>query len=72
MSAEGLEVEGDGIIVTLPGTALRVIYRKQAHSSGLVAIDVRGAPGAAISQVAFLTRAWKLANEKAREFGWIM
>jgi hypothetical protein len=53
MSAESIrlrvEVEGDGIIVTMSGTAFRVIYRKQAF-------DVRGAPGAAISQVEFRLR----------------
>ena len=73
MSAESIrlrvEVEGDGIIVTMSGTAF---YRKQAHTTGLVAFDVRGAPGAAISQVEFLARAWKLANDKARELGWIV
>jgi len=41
MSAESIrlrvEVEGDGIIVTMSGTAFRVIYRKQAHTTGLVA-----------------------------------
>ena len=76
MSAERIrlrvEVEGDGIIVTMSGTAFRVIYRKQAHTTGLVAFDVRGAPGAAISRVEFLARVWKLANDKARELGWIV
>jgi hypothetical protein len=49
MSAESIrlrvEVEGDGIIVTMSGTAFRVIYRKQTHTTGLVAFDVRGSPG---------------------------
>jgi hypothetical protein len=72
MSAESIrlrvEVGGDGIIVTKSGQP-SVIYRKQAHTTELVAFDVRGAPGAAISQVEFLARAWKLANHKARERG---
>jgi hypothetical protein len=37
-----VEVEGDGIVVTLPGTTLRVIYGKPNQSPGLVAFDVRG------------------------------
>jgi hypothetical protein len=65
-----VEVEGDGIIVTLPG--FRVIYRKPNQSPGLVAFDVRGDKGAGISQVDFLARAWRVASDKARELGWIV
>jgi hypothetical protein len=34
-----VEVGGYGIIVTLPGTTLRVFFRKPHEASGLVAFD---------------------------------
>ena len=67
-----IEVEGDVIIVTLPGTTLRVNYSKPKKSDGLVAFGVRGDKGAGISQVDFLARAWWVTNDKARELGWIV
>jgi hypothetical protein len=67
-----VEVEGDDIIVTLPGTTFRVIYRKPNQSPGLVAFDVRGDKIAGISQVDFLALAWRVANDKAKELGWIV
>jgi hypothetical protein len=67
-----VEVEDDGIIVSLPGTAFRVIYRKPSHCPGLVAFDLRGDRNAGVSQTNFLARAWRVANDKARELGWIV
>jgi len=67
-----VEVDYDAIIVTLPGTNFRVIYRKPDQSLGLVASDFRGDRGAGISLADFLARAWRIANDKARELGWIM
>jgi hypothetical protein len=67
-----IEVEDDGIIVTLPGTTFRVIYRKANQSSGLIAFALRGDKSAGISQNNFLARAWRVANDKARELGWIV
>jgi hypothetical protein len=67
-----IEVEGDGIIVTLPGTSFRVIYRKPSQYPGLIAFDLRGDKSAGISQTNFLARAWRVANDKARELGWIV
>jgi hypothetical protein len=52
-----VEVEDDGIIVTLPGTTFRVIYRKPSHYPGLVAFDLRGDKDAGISQTNFLAGA---------------
>jgi hypothetical protein len=66
-----VEVEDDSIIIALPGTALRVIYRKPNYSPGLVAFGIRGDKGCGVSQVNFLSRAWGIANDKARELGWI-
>ena len=67
-----IEVESDVIIITLPGTTLRVIYSKPKKSPGLVAFGVHGDEDAALSQVDFLARAWRVANDKARELGWIV
>jgi len=36
------------------------------------AFAVRGDKRAGISQVDFLDRAWRVANDKARELGWIV
>jgi hypothetical protein len=66
------EVDGDAIIVTKPGTTLRVVYRKLRHEPGLIAFDMRGDREASISLPEFLAGAWKLANHKARELGWIV
>jgi hypothetical protein len=34
-----VEVDGDDIIVLMPGTQCRVIYRKETNATGLVAHD---------------------------------
>jgi len=49
-----VEVEDDGIIVTLPGRTFRVIYRKPQETAGLIAFGVRGDKDAGLSQVDFL------------------
>jgi hypothetical protein len=67
-----IEVEDKVIIVTLPGTTFRVNYNKAKKSDGLVAFGIRGDKDAGVSQVDFLTRAWRIANDKVRELGWIM
>ena len=66
-----IEVEDDGIIVTLPGATFRVIYRKASDAPGLVAFALRTDKNAGISQTSFLHRARRGANDKARELGWI-
>ena len=67
-----VDVEDDGIIVTLPGTSFRVIYRKRSQYPRLVAFDFRDDTSAGISQASFAARAWRVANAKARELGWIV
>jgi hypothetical protein len=67
-----VEVEDNGIIVTLPETTFRVIYRKSNDAPGLVQFALQADKRAGISQVDFLTRAWRVANDKARELGWIV
>ena len=61
-----IEVESDVITVTLPGTTFRVIYSKPKKSDGLVAFGIHGDKDAGVSQVDFLVRAWRIANDKAR------
>jgi hypothetical protein len=74
-SALTVEVSGNEILVTLPGSRYSVIYFKRRGSSGLLAKDMvskndRRFPRMTASQ--FLRQAWKLANEKARELRWIV
>ena len=66
------EVEDDVIIITLPGTTFRVIYSKPKKSPGLVAFGARGDKDAGLYQADFLARAWRVADDKARELGWIV
>jgi hypothetical protein len=69
-----VEVEGGEIMVTLPGTRYAVTYYKPANSRQLHGkhypeeVDRRSP----ISQATFVGKAWKVANEKARELGWIV
>jgi hypothetical protein len=50
----------------------RVNYSKPKKSPGLVAFGVHGAKDAGVSQVDFLARARRVANDKARKLGWIV
>ena len=59
---------------TLPGTKYAVTYYKAANSRQLHGNNFpeevdRRSP---ISQAAFVGKAWKVANDKARELGWIV
>jgi hypothetical protein len=66
-------VEGGEVTVTLLGTSYAVTYFKPANSPQLqgkhfpAEVDQRSP----ISQASFVGKAWKLANDKARELGWI-
>jgi len=64
----------DEIIVTLPGTAFRVIYQKAPDVPRLIVKSKRipDDPFAPISQTEFLAQALAAATDKAREFGWIV
>jgi len=68
-----VEVWGSGIIVTLPGTNYWVRYFKEDDSPGLSPADIANNDDPRITMTAseFLTKAWQLANERARELGWI-
>jgi hypothetical protein len=69
-----LDVRGGDIIVDLPGTSYTVTYHKPAVSPQLLAAYLPGEddPRTELTQAAFLARAWRLANEKARELDWIV
>jgi hypothetical protein len=70
-----VEVHGDEIIVTLPGTSYRVVYRKPSPgNSGLMATSRSGRweQGTTITQAEFHARAWKAAEDKARKLRWIV
>jgi hypothetical protein len=60
-----VEVSGDEIIVTQRGSKFRAVYRKSKDQPQLV---VKGTPH---GNYKFLARAWQVANDKARELGWI-
>ena len=68
-----VEVRDQDLVVTMPGTSLRIVYRKPRWGSQLVARldyfqDQQRGP---ITRAEFLARALKAANDKARELGWI-
>ena len=69
-----VKVQGDEIIVTMPGTRFRVVYRKPHRELGLVAkLDYfRYEQKGPITRAVFHGRAWRAANDKARELGWIV
>jgi hypothetical protein len=70
-----LKVVDDAIIVTLPGTSYVVTYyRAAAFPQQLLTKSHSGREEqrAPVTQAEFHARAWKLANDKARELGWIV
>jgi hypothetical protein len=67
-----VEARGDEIIVTLPGTNYVATYYRATSRELLVKSHAgQEADGAPMTQAEFQARAWKLANHKARELGWI-
>ena len=69
-----IEVRDQDIVVTMPETSFRVVYRKPNREPQLVARlfdyfqhDQKGP----ITRAEFIAKALKLANDKARELGWI-
>jgi hypothetical protein len=69
-----VEVWGNDIMITLPGTSYWVTYFKRRGSAGLLAKDIvnKDDSRSPITSADFLAQAWKLANDKARELGWIV
>ena len=69
-----IDVRQGEIIVTLPGTRYAVTYYKPANSAQLLAKNFphKRDDHSPKSNAEFLAHAWKLANYKARELGWIV
>jgi hypothetical protein len=69
-----VEVIDAKIVVSLPESHYSVTYYKPATSPQLFAgrISDKDDPRVAITLSEFLAQAWKLANDKARELGWIV
>jgi hypothetical protein len=70
-----LEARDRDIVVTLPGADYAVTYYKatrfpqQLLAKSYSGREVERAP---MTRVEFFARAWRLANDKARELGWIV
>jgi hypothetical protein len=66
-----IDVVGDEIIVFLPGSSYSV---KPANSPQLLARRISDQDDRRVPMTLseFLARAWKAANTKARELGWIV
>jgi hypothetical protein len=65
-------VDGRFIIVTLPGTLFRATYFKSLDSPGIMQSDhMTTDHKAATSHNEFLALAWRAANNKALEMGWL-
>jgi hypothetical protein len=70
-----VEVDGDILVVTMPGTGFSITYEK-TEENRLMASSFHGArqrPNETrkVTFPKFLSLAWTAANEKARELGWI-
>jgi hypothetical protein len=68
-----LSVQGSEIVVTAPDSDYVMTYYMPADSQKLLAGSFPRKEDRSVSMTLadFLTSAWKLANDKARELGWI-
>jgi hypothetical protein len=63
----------DEIVITVPGTNYAVTYyRATAFLSGFSPSSTREDHDAPMTQTEFHGCAWRLANDEARELGWIV
>ena len=69
-----VRVINDEIVVTLPGYHYAVTYYKPLQGIRLIARNCPVTDDLRITmkKSEFLAKAWKLANAKARELGWIV
>jgi hypothetical protein len=68
-----VEVSDGEILVTLPGTS----YAVRAELTSSLQLSMKRYPAhvdrrSSLSQAEFVGKAWKAANDKARELGWIV
>jgi hypothetical protein len=68
-----VEVIGGKIRVSLAGSNYAVTYHKPRNSAQLLAksLPINEDRNASMTQGEFLALAWRAANDKAREMGWI-
>ena len=68
-----LSVNADEIVVTVPFTSYTVTYYKPDNSPQLLAPKFPSQEDSSVpmTQAEFLAQAWRLANAKARELGWL-
>ena len=66
-----IDVVDDEIIVSLPCTSYSVTYFKRANAPQLLAKNISNDFRTPLKLSDFLSRAWRVANDKARELGWI-
>jgi hypothetical protein len=68
-----IDVLGGNIRVSLAGSNYTVTYHKPRHSRQLLAksLPANEDRNASMTQGEFLVLAWRAANDKAREMGWI-
>ena len=66
-----IEVERDDLLVTLPGTSYAVKWCKLANQLYCKEFPMEVDRRSPISQAEFIGKAWRIANEKARDLGWI-
>jgi len=66
-----VQVPGNDIKITLVGTRYSVTYFKRRGSPGLYAKDIVHEDDLRVPMTSaeFLAKAWKIANDKARELG---
>jgi hypothetical protein len=65
------QIQGNEIIVSMPDTGWSVTFYKSANSPQLLAKAREKERGGVMGEADFFARAWNLANDKARELGWI-
>jgi hypothetical protein len=70
MADLNIEIQWNRIIVTMPGTSFTATYRREA--SGIDRIGLTGSDLNAPISRDFITRADEVANEHARQLGWIV
>lgn len=68
-----VQVVDDELIVSLPGSFYSVTYYKPEKSPQLLARRIPDKDDLRIAMTLseFLAKAWRLANDRARELGWI-
>jgi hypothetical protein len=65
-----VELRDQDLLVTMPGTNFRVVYRKPRLVPRLDYFQRE--QNGPITRLQFLVRARKIADDKARELGWIV